>query len=92
MVHTILHTAKIFGMECVIFLDAIGGTRCIPEKMEGGQKLHNRNGGEACDARALHPGPTGGNKFLWQKLIGVLLKLNLPKKIQKSRIGKIIFL
>lgn len=50
MVHTILHTAKIFGMECVIFLDAIGGTRCIPEKNGRGAKTAQQEwwGGMRC--------------------------------------------
>jgi hypothetical protein len=60
------------------------------KKWEGGKNCTTGMVGR--HAMPGHPGPTGGNKFFWHKLIGVLLKLNLPKKIQKSRIGKIIFL
>ena len=77
-------------MECVIFLDAIGGTRCIPEKMGGGQKLHNRNGGEACDARA--PWANRGKYFFLAEAYRCAFETELAKRIQKSRIGKIIFL
>ena len=81
LVHTILHTAKIFGMECVIFLDAIGGTRCIPEKNGRGAKTAQQEwwGGMRCPGTL---GQQGEIIFFWQKLIGVLLKLNLPKEFR----------
>ena len=49
------------------------------KKWEGGKNCTTGMVGR--HAMPGHPGPTGGNNFFWQKLIGVLLKLNLPKKI-----------
>ena len=78
-------------MECVIFLDAIGGTRCIPEKNGRGAKTAQQEwwGGMRCPGTL---GQQGEIFFFLAEAYRCAFETELAKRIQKSRIGKIIFL
>ena len=60
------------------------------KKWEGGKNCTTGMVGR--HAMPGHPGPTGGNNFFLAEAYRCAFETELAKRIQKSRIGKIIFL